>query len=83
MRQHGLELRFGLHPFGDDREIEIAAQPGHIGQQAKRARIAGNVGNKGPVDLELGEGQGAEIAQRRVARAKIVQRHPDPAGTEF
>src|SRR4051812_48490938 len=40
----------------------------------RRLRVAAEIHDKGPVDLDLVEREGLQIAQRRVAAAEIVHR---------
>ena len=44
---------------------------------------AGEIADEGAVDLDLVEGEGAEIAQRRIAGAEIVERDADAEPTQF
>ena len=76
--QQQLELGFRLDAFGHDGHVEIAAEPGNIGQKAQRSLAIFDIDDEGPVDLELVERQRRKIAERGITGSKIIQRDADP-----
>ncbi len=61
-----------LDAFSRRRQVEAGAEAGYRLDDRHRARIGADAGNEAAVHLDLVEGEGAQIAQRRVACAEIV-----------
>jgi len=59
-----VELNLGFDTLDGGGEIEVLADLHHIGEQFEGVLVGFDAGEERAVDLELGEGQGAEIAQR-------------------
>ena len=70
-------LVLGLDPFRGRLDAEIGRQADHGGDDRGRIGIATDVGDKRHVDLDLGEGKRAEIAEGGIAGAGVVERDVD------
>jgi len=74
LTEEELRLLCGFDPLGDHCKTQIMR---HCDERAHNGSIVGIVGNvsyKAVVDLDAGEGQAPQIAQRRIAGTKIVKR---------
>ena len=69
-----IALCFGFHAFGNDREAQRVAE-GNDGLRNDLALDVGHhVADEGAIDLQLVNGQAAEVGQRGIAGSKIVDR---------
>jgi len=50
---------------------------------SSEATPSGDVGDKRTVDLDFVEGKGLKVAERRIARTKIVHGYPDANVTQL
>src|SRR3989344_9148089 len=73
VEQH-LALRRGLDPLGDDRHVEAAPQPDDRADDRARRIVIVDRRDEALVDLDLVEGKGLEVRERRIAGAEIVDR---------
>ena len=68
-------LVFGLDAFGEDRNLQAVTEPDNRADDRHRVVIVFQIGNEGAIDLDLVEGEGVQIGQRRIAGAEVVQRN--------
>jgi hypothetical protein len=69
-----LALVLRLHAFGDGRDVEALRERDHRADDRQRLTAAARCGtDKAAVDLDRGKAGAAEIAQRRVANAEIIE----------
>lgn len=69
--QH-VALSLRLHAFGHHGQPQSNADLCHRSAERLRTRILGQVTGEAAVQLELGDGQTAQVAQRREAGAEVV-----------
>ncbi len=72
----------GLDPLARRGEAEVAGQPGHRRRDAVRPGVLRQVGDEGAVQLEPCHRQSAQVGQRGVAGAEVVDEHADTEGGE-
>src|SRR5882724_10522508 len=65
------ELLLGFHAFGDNRHFETVAKADDRANDRRRLRIAPQIHDESPVDLDLVERERLKIAQRGIAAAEI------------
>ena len=63
-------LRFGFDAFGQDRNVETAAEADDRVNDRDRLLIGTEIGDEGAVDLDLVERERAQIRQRRITFAE-------------
>src|SRR5436190_1309861 len=76
------KLPFGLDAFGGDGDTKLRAQSDDRAHDRRRVMVV-DVMDEGAVDLDLVDGEAAEIAERRIADAEIVQRNADAQVTQL
>src|SRR3954468_21679744 len=80
---HRLELTGGLDALGHHIETERVGQlRDRAGEGGARAAVAGP-GDERLVHLHHVEGEPAEVAERRVARAEVIEGEPHPGLAQF
>ncbi|MNL47365.1 hypothetical protein D3C87_1701520 [compost metagenome] len=77
LRGQAFQLLGGFHAFRRRRDIQAAADAVNGADDGQRLLAGFDVLRERHVDLDLVELERAQIAQRRVARPEIVQRHFD------
>jgi hypothetical protein len=61
------KLVMRLDAFGDGLDAETDPEADHRAHDGERGRIERDIGDERPVDLDLVEAKGAQIAQARIA----------------
>lgn len=74
-------MLYRLTTFGHDFSLKCAGQADHRLNDVQISGIAQHVTDKGLVNFQDVDGQMLQMRQRRIARAKIVQRKTQAAGT--
>src|SRR5262249_26089105 len=77
------KLFCGLHALARGIELERAAEPCHRADDRRAVRPVGELGHERLVDLDLVERKHAQIAERRVAGAEIVEHDVNAARLEL
>jgi PAS domain S-box-containing protein len=77
-QQQGSTMLQRFNAFGNHRAVEGLGQAHHAVHNAQVVRVVQHVAHKALVDLDQVNRQVAEVRQRRVAGAKVVQRKPHP-----
>ena len=74
-RAHPIGLLLGLDAFGGRRHAQADAEPGDGAHDGEGVHIGRRqIADEAAIDLDLVEGKLAQIAQRGIAGAEIVQR---------
>jgi hypothetical protein len=66
-----------LDAFGDDVEVQAAAEVGDGTHDHLVVRVVHEVPHEAAVDLDLLHGHALEVGQRRVSGAEVADRQPD------
>src|SRR5260370_33564036 len=69
-----VELRLGLHPFGDGRHVKCVRQPDDRRDERTAFAVGGQTGGESAIDLQSIDRQLGQAAQRRKARSEIIGR---------
>lgn len=69
-----IELRCGLHTFGDDPEPEALRQIHHGADDGRVLLRRPDAGDEAPVDLDHVDGEPTEVAERGVRGSEVVER---------
>src|SRR4051794_39797983 len=72
------ELLVGLDALGGRCHAEVLAEPGDGPDDRDGVVLVRHVAHERLIDLDLVEGEAAQVAQARVARAEVVHRDLDP-----
>src|SRR4051812_24387491 len=73
---HGIELALELDALGDDLHVERAAQLDHRADQSRVGRVLAEVLHERAVHLHGVDRELAQVGERRVAGAEVVDRDP-------
>ena len=73
-----LSLAGRLYSFGDDPLVESVGHGDDPADQGKVLRVGFHALNEGTGDLEVSHGEAAQMGQRGVSGAEVVERDPDP-----
>src|SRR5690606_248785 len=71
-----------LHAFGGDGHAEAFAEAEDGADDRLAVATFAEALHEGLVDLDLGEGEAAQVAQRRITRAEVVHRDADAERTQ-
>ena len=71
-----------LDAFGHDGQAEGMRQADRGAHNGRVVVVAGDMRDKGLVDLQLVDRQTLEVGQRRIAGAEVVDRHADAHRTQ-
>ena len=69
----GLELTIRFNSFGRDRDAKASAHVDDRVYNGLRVLAVGQTCNKGAIDLDFVESELEQVAERRKARAKVIQ----------
>src|SRR4029078_7194130 len=75
---HHLQLRVVFDALGDGDHAKAVGEADYRLHQGTGRRAAVEVGNESPVDLDLVEGEAAQIAERTVTAAEVVHHQSNP-----
>src|ERR1700716_3500940 len=78
VRSQEFELRARLDPFGHDFDIETARHRDDRLRYFDVVGIGWEVLHKASIDLDVADREALQVADRRVARAEVVDRQADP-----
>ena len=71
------ELLSGLDALGGDRQLQRVPELDHRVDDRDVLLVVGKPAHERPVDLDAVDGQAAQVLERRVAGAEVVDRDPD------
>ena len=77
-----LKILDGLDPFGHRRQAELARHPHAPFENRPSGRILASATDEAPVQLQLSERHAAELLERRVPDAEIIDREPEALQAE-
>jgi len=78
----GGSLFKGFDPFGGDQQPEIVGEDDDGADDRQVRAGPADAGNKGSVDLDRVDGDVAQVAERGVAGAEVVDRQADTEGAQ-
>src|SRR6185295_13580231 len=70
------QLLESLHPFGDRLDADRRGQAYDRSYDLAVDSLFAEAPDEGPVDLDVVDREPLQIAERRVARSEIIDRHP-------
>src|SRR5262249_27891446 len=76
-RAQALELLRRFHALGSRVDPEARTDRDHRANDGEAVVLAGHIANEGAVDLDLVEWELAQVPERRIAGAEVVERNPD------
>src|SRR5450756_257412 len=77
LRRHQLQLLFRLDAFGDHDFVEAGAEAGDGADDGAGVALVAEIADERLVDLDLIEGELAQVVERGVAGAEVVERQAD------
>ena len=69
-----VELLLGLDPLRHDRKAKAVRHRDDGVRQLGVVAVAGDFGHKAAIDLDAAKGEASQVAERGLARAKVVER---------